>query len=165
MLNGLAPVVKAEFAILATSRETSMRRFIYHGNFCSECGNALAPQRRQSFWTARYLCDECTAHLRRANRLPARGWPWLLIVAVGGLFYLFNRSTATTSPVPVPPAVQTAAAAPLLATTPAGVAEIEITFCGARTKRGTPCRRMVKSLDERCAQHRGKPSIARKENP
>ncbi|NOT62946.1 MAG: hypothetical protein HOP19_22275 [Acidobacteria bacterium] len=137
-----------------------MRRFIYQGNFCAECGNALVPQRRQHFWTARYLCDECEVQLRRADRLPARGWPWLLIGSVAGLFYLFNHPTATTSPAPMPPAVQTAVAAPLPMTPPPVVAEAEPAFCGARTKRGTPCRRMVKSRDERCAQHRGKPSIA-----
>ena len=140
-----------------------MRRFIYHGNFCSECGNPLVPQRG---WFARYLCDECAAHLRRADRLPARGWPWLFAATVGGLIYLFNHSTPNTVSAPMPPAVKVAVAAPLPEAVAASVTnEAEPIFCGARTKRGTPCRRMVKAPNERCAQHRGQPSIARKENP
>jgi hypothetical protein len=159
--------VRAEFAILAASRETSMRRFIYHGNFCSECGNALAPQRH---WVARYLCDECAVHLRRANRLPARGWPWLLAASVAGLFYLFNYSipnqaTPNQASMPMPPAVKVVVAAPMPEAIPSVSNEAEPIFCGARTKRGTPCRRMVKSHDERCAQHRGKPSIASTQKP
>jgi hypothetical protein len=139
-----------------------MRRFIYQGNFCAECGNALTPRRH---WFARYLCDECEAQLRRSDRLPARGWPWLLIGSVAGLFYLFNHPTATTTPALAPPAVQTAVAAPLPVAAPAVAAEAEPVFCGARTKRGTPCRRMVKTPNERCAQHRGQPSVARTQKP
>ncbi|MCS6874313.1 MAG: hypothetical protein N2Z23_08020 [Pyrinomonadaceae bacterium] len=36
--------------------------------------------------------------------------------------------------------------------------EEEIYFCGAMTKRGTPCRRKVKGT-ERCWQHRGQPAM------
>ena len=158
MLNGRSPVVGQSLLYSRRHAKTSMRRFIYHGNFCSECGNALTSQRG---WFARYLCDECAAHLRRANRLPARGWPWLLAAAVVGLFYLFNHSAPNNAATPMPPAVKVAVAAPLPEAASAPVTnEAEPTFCGARTKRGTPCRRMVKQPNERCAQHRGKPSIA-----
>jgi len=33
-------------------------------------------------------------------------------------------------------------------------------YCGAATKKGTPCRRKVKRPGERCWQHRGMPSIS-----
>ncbi len=160
MLNRRSPVVGQSLLYSPRHAKTSMRRFIYHGNFCSECGNPLAPQRRQSFWTARYLCDECAVQLRRSQRLPARGWPWLLSGSVVGLFYLFNHSTPNTVSAPKPPSVKVAVAAPLPEAVAASVTnEAAPTFCGARTKRGTPCRRMVKAPNERCAQHRGKPSL------
>ena len=37
--------------------------------------------------------------------------------------------------------------------------EDAIYICGARTKKGTPCRRRVHFAGERCYQHKGRPSI------
>ena len=133
-----------------------MRRFNYHGNFCTECGNPLTAQRG---WLTRVLCDECAAQLRRAQRIPGRGWPWLWLAVALGLFYLLNHSATmpTAQPVPAAPAhslATNAVAAPVAA----APVEAQPSFCGARTKRGTPCRRLVKG-HERCAQHRGKPSL------
>jgi hypothetical protein len=53
------------------------------------------------------------------------------------------------------------------ATKPAGVtqtalapaADDEVYICGARTKKGTPCRRRVHFAGERCFQHKGMPAM------
>jgi hypothetical protein len=39
-------------------------------------------------------------------------------------------------------------------------AEDDIVYlCGARTKKGTPCRRRVHTAGERCYQHKGMPAM------
>jgi len=39
------------------------------------------------------------------------------------------------------------------------VADDEVYICGARTQKGTPCRRRVHVAGERCFQHKGMPSL------
>ena len=56
----------------------------------------------------------------------------------------------TTQPVPMPESRQSQNA--LRATEP-------VYYCGAATKKGTPCSRRVKHPGERCWQHSGMPSI------
>ncbi len=38
-------------------------------------------------------------------------------------------------------------------------ADDEVYICGARTQKGTPCRRRVHVAGERCFQHKGMPSL------
>ncbi|MFS8084558.1 MAG: hypothetical protein ACMG6H_02935, partial [Acidobacteriota bacterium] len=40
-----------------------------------------------------------------------------------------------------------------------GSVDEAVYLCGARTKKGTPCRRRVHFAGERCYQHKGKPAI------
>jgi hypothetical protein len=39
------------------------------------------------------------------------------------------------------------------------VADETVYLCGARTKKGTPCRRRVHAAGERCYQHKGMPAM------
>jgi hypothetical protein len=41
----------------------------------------------------------------------------------------------------------------------ASQANDEIYICGARTRKGTPCRRRVHAAGERCFQHKGMPAM------
>lgn len=136
-----------------------MAGLFYQGNFCAECGNALAAGRR--LWP-RYFCDDCAARLE--PRRHAKSLGALLAGAVIVLFAFANRQTATqVAPAAVKPPVASVSAldatarqkiAPDAAKPEASVRVL----CGARTRKGTPCRHRV-SPGERCAQHRGKPSI------
>jgi hypothetical protein len=41
----------------------------------------------------------------------------------------------------------------------AGSIDDTVYMCGARTKKGTPCKRRVHVAGERCYQHKGKPAM------
>ena len=41
----------------------------------------------------------------------------------------------------------------------ASVSNDEVYICGARTRKGTPCRRRVHAAGERCFQHKGMPAM------
>ena len=122
----------------------------YRANFCAECGNERP---RQQWWQHRYLCAECARRFGYLRRLST-------VIAVIGLLalLLINRAhrEAPIAPTfaPVTPVSEAIRDEPSSETKerPARVA------CGARTRRGTPCRHLV-APGERCAQHRDLPSI------
>jgi len=102
-----------------------------------------------SWWRPRYLCDRCEATLGRRRRLTA-----LLIIftAVAGVII------ARYSP---PPTIRSSRPVSALDATPRQKPNYnfeeeekdERVFCGAITRRGTRCRRLVRP-GERCSQHR-----------
>jgi len=128
-----------------------MKIIFYQANFCAECGNAIKPR---FSWGPRYFCDECQAQMGRQSYF--KPLAALLACATLAVFAL-NRSqpsnpnhqpnpsvsardaTATQNPEPKPEPV-------------------ERVLCGARTKKGTPCKRLVLP-GQRCAQHRGMASL------
>lgn len=118
-----------------------MRRLFYQGNFCAHCGNELDAR---SWWRPRYLCADCEKHLRRF-RLAA---PLLLTIAI----LLASMSLRKFYP-PSPPPPVSALDATAKQTPQYKIETEERVFCGALTKKGTPCRRLVRP-GERCAQHR-----------
>jgi len=137
-----------------------MRRFFYQANFCAECGNAL---RQRRVWWPRYFCDVCARQVRRR----ATAWRWLaplgLLSFVLGLVFATHDGYKSASPsnaslptAPVSAFDASAQAKPLVAATEQAVTPS--VFCGARTQRGKPCRRLVQP-GQRCAQHRGRPSM------
>jgi hypothetical protein len=136
-----------------------MRRFIYRGNFCTECGNPLA---KPSGWWPRVFCADCASQLRRSQRLPGKGWLWLFALFIAALFYTLNHSAAQPTPAPPLQQLVTTNEAPAAFSPPIATPETAAVFCGARTRKGTPCRRLVKA-GQRCAQHRGKPSLLKSE--
>ncbi|MGH9801414.1 MAG: hypothetical protein ACRD82_13695 [Blastocatellia bacterium] len=131
-----------------------MRSLFYQGNFCSECGNQLKP--RFGF-RPRHFCDECAARLRQRSYVTP-----LAIFLLFGSLVVFAVSYKKQD-------VQIQKLSP---TTPAISAQDSIVnhpsplqsqsqnrvLCGARTRKGTPCRHLVLP-GERCAQHRGQPSL------
>jgi len=137
-----------------------MRAWFYQANFCAECGNRREARR---WWQHRYFCPDCEA------RKGTRRYLALSACIIGGLLLGWtlgsNRRAIMpdrlTSPGPatssVPLTVSAQDAAIQLKPTPALKSEVYVT-CGARTKRGTPCKHRVPP-GERCAQHKGKPSI------
>ena len=138
-----------------------MKIIFYQANFCAECGNAMKPRFSLG---PRYFCDECEAHMGRRNYFKSVAG-LLLCADPGGLRVEQNvhvqseragaeRATERrrfdsggvgarycdgANPEPKPEAV-------------------ERVICGARTKKGTPCRHLVLP-GQRCAQHRGMASL------
>jgi hypothetical protein len=141
---------------------------MHYPNFCSECGERLARKGWRRFFGGRF-CDDCARQLGRGLVRTLL----LILLIVAGSFALgrFMR------PAPPPLVIQRAGNSPLsdlplelnrqksrdsAAQSSAGVAsttEDEVYLCGARTQKGTPCRRRVHALGERCFQHKGRPSM------
>ncbi|MCW5970234.1 MAG: hypothetical protein KIT57_17140 [Blastocatellales bacterium] len=117
--------------------------------FCADCGNERAPDR---FWAHRYLCADCArrrGHPRRAI-LTATALGFALIAAL--------QMLRPPPPVTYPPAVSAFDAAGDRLPAVKETEKPERVMCGARTLRGTPCRRLV-APGERCVQHKGRASI------
>jgi hypothetical protein len=130
-----------------------MPDIFYQANYCAECGNAL--EQRQ-IWLPRYFCDDCAARRRRRGYVT----PFSLLAGLLVIAYRFNERPSGP-PLEranmVAPAVSAQDATPKQKLLPLPETQ-ERVMCGARTKKGTPCRRMVRP-GRRCAQHRGMPSM------
>lgn len=141
---------------------SAMRSPFYQGNFCSECGNPCAS--RFSF-RPRYFCDDCAARLnQRRLATPLAGLLLAASLAVFAFSYKSNRTqevqntqdnTAAASSVSAQDSIVNPQINSQSKPSAEGNARV---FCGARTRRGTPCRHLVQQ-GQRCAQHRGMPSI------
>lgn len=141
-------------------------------NFCVECGERLA----RKGWPARLgrrYCDSCTRRLGTFATLRPLAVVALIFVAA----FAFGRYLR---PAPPPLIIQRVANSPLSdAPVELGrasransnrdrqadqnqthsVTNEEGYICGARTQKGTPCRRRVHVAGERCFQHKGMPSL------
>jgi hypothetical protein len=139
-----------------------MRGLFYQANFCAECGNRLDRRRR---WAASYFCAFCAA--RRRGRYLA---PLVLILcglALGLALSGGRRQTALDRLTTLGSAARESVSAQdaTVRRTPARRAEPEQhAICGARTRRGTPCQHRT-TAGERCAQHRGRPSMLAETGP
>jgi len=136
-----------------------MRNLFYQANFCAQCGNKLE---QQSVWQrltqGGYLCAECQKQLhRRPYLLP------IFCLFCGAMIAIqFNLRQAIPelnlqsqqTQLPTVSAQETL----LQLKPPSAIANIEYEFCGARTKKGTPCKHRVPK-GQRCAQHQGRPSM------
>jgi hypothetical protein len=142
---------------------------MHRANFCVECGDRLA----RSGWRARIgsrFCHDCARRLGTFNAFR----PLILIGLIALAAFAFGRYLR---PAPPPLIIQRVANSPLSdapfdvsqagrirnpnaanAGTPnqsAAVANDEGYICGARTRKGTPCKRRVHVPGERCFQHKG----------
>ncbi len=142
---------------------------MHRANFCVECGDRLA----RSGWRARVgarFCHDCARRLGSFTTFR----PLILfgLIALGA--FAFGRYLR---PAPPPLIIQRAANSPLsdapIDVSQAGqirnsnsanagnsnqsatVANEEGYICGARTRKGTPCKRRVHVPGERCFQHKG----------
>jgi hypothetical protein len=134
-------------------------------NFCAECGERLS----QKGWRARFRSRLCANCARRMGSFATfRGLAGLLLTAAAA--YGFGRYLR---PAPPPLIIQRLASSPLpdgpIDFNPANAAgpkpasaspsetaaDDQVYICGARTKKGAPCRRRVHVAGERCFQHKG----------
>ena len=145
---------------------------MHRPNFCVECGERLTLRG----WRARLgsrFCGACAPRLGNSDVLRSLA----LIVVVGFSAFALGR---WLRPSPPPLIIQRQANSPLsdlpvdLNTKHAvddkdtaaarqnpdsGSVDDVVYLCGARTQKGTPCRRRVHSLGERCYQHKGLPAM------
>jgi len=134
-----------------------MRRLFYQANFCAECGNRFEKKR---WWKHRYLCADCARQMGR-RRYFAPVFFTICGLALGLAFSSGRRQTAidriTLLGAAASPAVSAQDATTKLKTNRHAEPE-QYSICGARTKRGTPCKHRTPP-GQRCAQHRGQPSM------
>ena len=153
---------------------------MYRPNFCAECGERLASRN----WYARIKlcaralwCDACARRLGRFG-LARFARPAAIISIIAISAFAFGRYLR---PAPPPLIISRAANSPLsdlpvnfndtarttnrkqIDATSEDVTAVDredaAYICGARTKKGTPCRRRVHVAGERCFQHKGMPAI------
>ena len=149
---------------------------MYRPNFCAECGERLASRdwrARIQLWAGASWCDDCARRLGRYGfARVARPIATISIIAIST--FALGRYLR---PAPPPLIISRAADSPLsdlpvnfndtarptnrkqgdsTSQDVAGADRDDAAYiCGARTKKGTPCRRRVHVAGERCFQHRG----------
>ena len=151
---------------------------LYKPNFCCNCGEKIE-RMEWNLLTSRRFCPSCSTELKRHDILPRAS------VAAGGLALMFGfgslwagSEAAPAAAIGQPVGIRTAGpsaadvqpvieAQPVTAepnqarvAEPAAPAESRNSptyFCGALTKKGTPCSRKVKTKGVRCFQHEGRP--------
>ena len=131
-----------------------MKIIFYQANFCAECGNAMKPRLSLG---PRYFCDECETQMGR--RIYLKTVAGLLICGALAVFAL-NRTQPQNPNGRLPYGASTVSARDTVTTLkpepePEAVERVQ---CGARTRKGTPCKRLVLP-GQRCAQHRGMASM------
>jgi len=137
-----------------------MRSPFYQANFCAECGNRIEPQLsiRPRYFCPRYFCNDCAARLKqRKLATPLAGV--LLIASLAIFAFSYKRATRQLQPSsrPAPPPVSALDSIINTKSKPR-VENKSRVLCGARTRKGTPCRHLVPP-GQRCAQHRGLSSL------
>lgn len=127
----------------------------YRAHFCAECGNERNAQR---LWQHRFLCQDCASRRGYYRRLGVS-----IIILGLSAYLLFGRARTGLPPAPAQsPAVSAFDAVGDRSTLASEERPLRV-LCGARTRRGTACQRLVPP-GERCAQHRGRPSILEANN-
>ena len=150
---------------------------MYRPNFCVECGERLTQSRRVAILSRAggKFCDDCGRRLGKSALI--RSLAMLAVIAFAS--FALGR---WLRPAPPPLVIQRAANSPL-SDSPVDLnagarasnrkpdpgkqnsggevdaADDTVYLCGARTKKGTPCRRRVHAAGERCYQHKGMPAI------
>lgn len=138
-------------------------------NFCANCGARLSRKGWRN-WLAGARCDDCASRLGRTITKPLTIVGVIAIAAFACGRYL--------RPAPPPLIIHRAANSPLsdlpvnfdahtngitrianANNTQASLIDDPVYICGARTKKGTPCRRRVHEAGERCYQHKGMPAM------
>jgi hypothetical protein len=141
-----------------------------NSNFCRNCGARLV-RRSWRLWSRGALCDDCA-------RRPGVNTRSRIIIVIGLLAAAAFAFGRYLRPSPPPLIIQRAANSPLsdapldlnslakrgpgpsASNEPPTSAADEATYiCGARTKKGTPCRRRVHVAGERCYQHKGRTAM------
>ena len=139
---------------------------MHRANFCAECGERLTFNGWRGLLRRR-LCEHCAQRLGGV----AAYRPLIVLALVVAAAFGFGRYLR---PSPPPLTIQRAENSPLFggsnepavaqsnraqSNQVASVSNDEVYICGARTKKGTPCRRRVHAAGERCFQHKGMPAM------
>jgi hypothetical protein len=146
---------------------------MHRPNFCVECGQRLALRSWRARLTGNF-CDACAHRLRNYGLMRSL----IVLAAIAFLTFALGRWLRPAAP---PLIIQRAANSPLSdspvdptsRSKPAGQKENApakqsnnsepvddvVYLCGARTQKGTPCRRRVHFAGERCYQHKGMPAM------
>jgi len=139
-------------------------------NFCANCGARLKREGWREWFTGA-RCADCTSRLGRGVTKSV-----VLVVAIVITAFAFGRYLR---PAPPPLIIHRAANSPLVdgpiavdaiargsknsnrvaAEPNAAATDDTVYICGARTKKGSPCRRRVHAAGERCYQHKGMPAM------
>jgi len=145
---------------------------MHHPNFCAECGAQLK-RNGWRVWKSRNFCKDCA---RRLGKNGVR--PLVTISAIAISAFTVGRYLR---PAPPPLIIERRLNSPLSdlpvnTNEPPRKAEQDknstrdssqlapstddtVYICGARTKKGTPCRRRVHLAGERCFQHKDMPAM------
>src|SRR5260370_20945444 len=144
-----------------------------HPNFCAECGVQLK-RKGWRIWQSRSFCEDCGRRLGKNG--VARSLITIAAIAISA--FALGRYLR---PAPPPLIIERVSNSPL-SDLPVNVnepalksnhednsskyasrvtqsADDPVYICGARTKKGTPCRRRVHFPGERCFQHKGVPAM------
>lgn len=158
---------------------------LYRPNYCSNCGEKI-DHAVWHFWTSRRFCDVCVTEFPVFEYGPKAVLALSLLVAIGGIGSYFGAGNSLNDRTPERrfertslAAIQPKASQPVIANQTAvperpvvaspitpvqqpvvtKTAAVEQQFyCGAATKKGTPCSRKVKG-NLRCFQHQGMPAM------
>ena len=143
-----------------------------NSNFCRNCGARLT-RKGWRLWLRGALCDDCATRPGVNNRSRTL----IVIALLAAAAFAFGRYLR---PSPPPLIIQRAANSPLsdapldlnsIAKRGSGISSQNVApqtsatddeaayICGARTKKGTPCRRRVHVAGERCYQHKGRTAM------
>ncbi len=157
---------------------------LFRPNFCANCGEKI----ERASWgplTSRRFCQVCETEFKGQDLLTRIIVGGGLLAAVFGLgSYLNSRSVPANALVarqarsvdaqvvraaePVPTEIEAPrpveSPQPLTAVQRPPTTKVEteepVYFCGAETRKGTPCSRRVKGNNIRCFQHAGLPAMA-----
>lgn len=159
---------------------------LYRPKFCCHCGEKIT-RAKWLPWTSRRFCEFCEVEQMQHELLPKAGIAVALLIGAAGVGSYFgssgasqtararsdsseqlsqlkapasNRDRPTSDAVAVQtPAETNVSDATKLQREAEPVPSIEpVYFCGALTKKGTPCTRRLKTKG-RCWQHIGQPSV------
>jgi hypothetical protein len=143
-----------------------------NSNFCRNCAARLA-RKGWRLWMSGALCDDCATRPGVSTR--NRTIIGIALVAVAA--FAFGRylrpspqpliiQRAENSPLPDAPLDLNSIAkrganpsSPNVAPQTSATDDEAAYICGARTKKGTPCRRRVHVAGERCYQHKGRTAM------
>lgn len=141
-----------------------------NSNFCRNCGARLT-RKGWRMWIRGALCDDCA----RRPGVNTRGRTIVVIGLLAAATFAFGRYLRPSPPPLIihRPANSQLSDAPLDLNTftrrgastsnpnvpPPSTADETAYMCGARTRKGTPCRRRVHVAGERCYQHKGRTAM------
>jgi len=157
---------------------------LYRPNFCCHCGEKIARSKWLP-WTSRRFCEFCQVEQMQHELLPKAGAVIAILVGAAGMVsYLSGAAelgTGTSAKIrragqesntapavrptkpanPPAPSQQSSssnsgASTKLQREAPPESSTEPVYYCGARTRKGTPCTRRLKTKG-RCWQHAGQP--------